>query len=183
MRWEIGEKSYDVRFVAAKSRVAPLKELSIPRLELQAAVLAARLYKSIQSESRILFERVIFFTDSKIVFIWIRSQSRAFKPFVSVRVGEIQSKSNPCEWQHILEELNVADDVSRGIQVESLEGRWKRGPEFLYLPESEWPLDTTNADKETEDQEMINLMEYHKPVALQRCESANPSQGGKTDRL
>ena len=92
VRWEIGEKSYDVRFVAAKSRVAPLKELSIPRLELQAAVLAARLYKSIQSESRIPFERVIFFMDSKIVFIWIRSQSRAFKPFVSVRVGEIQSQ-------------------------------------------------------------------------------------------
>ena len=107
MRWEIGEKSYDVRFVAAKSRVAPLKELSIPRLELQAAVLAARLYKSIQSESRIPLERVIFFTDSKIVFIWIRSQSRAFKPFVSIRVGEIQSKSNPCEWQHIPGELNV----------------------------------------------------------------------------
>ena len=90
------------------------------------------------------------------MFIWIRSQSRAFKPFVSVRVGEIQSKSNPCEWQHIPGELNVADDVSRGIQVESLEGRWKRGPGFLYLPESEWPLDTTNADKETEDQEMIS---------------------------
>ena len=89
MRWEIGKEKYDVRFLAAKSRVAPLKELSIPRLELQAAVLAARLYKSIRSESRIKFEKVIFFTDSQIVIVWIRSESRAFKPFVSVRVGEI----------------------------------------------------------------------------------------------
>ena len=123
LRWEIGEKSYDVRFVAAKSRVAPLKELSIPRLELQAAVLAARLYKSIQSESRIHFEKVVFFTDSQIVVVWIRSESRTFKPFVSVRVGEIQSKSDPCHWRHILGELNVADDVSRGIDAEDLEGR------------------------------------------------------------
>ena len=86
VRWGIGEEKYDVRFLAAKSRVAPLKELSIPRLELQAAVLAARLYKSVRSESRIKFEKVVFFTDSQM---WIRSESRAFKPFVSVRVGEI----------------------------------------------------------------------------------------------
>ena len=74
VRWEIGEEKYDVRFLAAKPRVAPLKELSIPRLELQAAVLAARLYKSIRSESRIKFEKVIFFTDSQIVIVWIRSE-------------------------------------------------------------------------------------------------------------
>ena len=60
LRWQISEGSYDVRFVTAKSRVAPLKELSISRLELQAAVLAARLYKSIRSESRTPFEKVIF---------------------------------------------------------------------------------------------------------------------------
>ena len=144
VRWEVSEEKFDVRFLAAKSRVAPLKELSIPRLELQAAVLAARLYKSIQSESRIKFEKVILFTDSQIVFVWIRSESRAFKPFVSVRVGEIQSNSDPCQWRHIPGEINVADDVSRGIQVEQLEGRWQRGPDFLYLPESEWPHGTTD---------------------------------------
>ena len=72
LRWQISEESYDVRFVTAKSRVGPLKKLSIPRLELQAAVLAARLYKSIRSESRIPFKKIIFFTDSKIVLIRIR---------------------------------------------------------------------------------------------------------------
>ena len=100
-----------------------MKELSIPRLELQAAVLAARLCKSIQSESRMPFKKVIFFTYSQIVLIWIRSQSRTLKPFVSVRVGEIQSKSDPCQWRHIPGEFNVAGDVSHGIEAESLEGR------------------------------------------------------------
>lgn len=137
VRWEVSEEKFDVRFLAAKSRVAPLKDLSIARLELQAAVSAARLCKSIRSESRIKFEKVILFTDSQIVFVWIRSESRAFKPFVSVRVGEIQSNSDPWQWRHIPVEINIADDVSRGIQVEQLEGQWQRGPDFFYLPESE----------------------------------------------
>ena len=160
------KKSYDVGFVAAKSRVAELKELSIPRLELQAAVLAARLYKSIQSESRIPFEKFIFFTDSQIVFIWIRSKSRTFKPFVSVRAGEIQSKSDPCQWRHIPGEFNVADDVSRGIEAESLEGRWKHGPEFLYRPGNEWPQDMNEANERTNEEETVKFVEYRKSVVV-----------------
>ena len=66
---------YEVKLIAAKSRVAPLKQLTIPRLELQAAVLASRLAKTIQEESRIKFSDVMFFTDSTIVLAWIRSKS------------------------------------------------------------------------------------------------------------
>lgn len=89
------DDTIQVRFVAARSRVAPLKQLTMPRLELQAAVIASRLAKSIQEESLILFEDVKFFTDSAIVLAWIKSPSRGFKPFVSARVGEIQSNTNP----------------------------------------------------------------------------------------
>jgi ribonuclease HI len=64
--------------VAAKSRVAPLKELSIPRLELQAAVLASRLCKTIQEETRMQFKEIILFTDSTITLAWIRSKGRRF---------------------------------------------------------------------------------------------------------
>ena len=131
--------TYQAKLIAAKSRVAPLKQLSIPRLELLAAVLAARLANTIQKESRIQFYDVMFFTDSAITLAWIRSQSRKYKPFVSSRIGEIQSISNPCQWRHIPGEVNVADDVSRGVPVQELNGRWNNGPEFLHLDESEWP--------------------------------------------
>jgi hypothetical protein len=66
------------------------------------------------------------------------SESRAnYKPFVSSRVGEIQSNSSPAEWRHINGDLNVAD-VSRGVAVSELSGRWDHGPAFLQLPENRW---------------------------------------------
>ena len=155
-RWYVGNGKYESRFVAAKSRVAPLKELTIPRLELQAAVLASRLGKSILEESRLQFERVIYFTDSKIALAWICSQARGYKPFVSARVGEIQNNSDPSQWRHVIGEHNVADDVSRGITVSELNDRWKHGPLFLESLEEEWPreevvledqLDQLNAER------------------------------------
>ena len=145
------DDTYDVRFVAAKSRVAPLKQLTIPRLELQAAVLAARLAKAIQEESRIQFVAVVFFIDSTIVLAWIRSAANSYKPFVSSRVGEIQSNSDPNQWRHIPGEHNVADDVSRGIPVQELNGRWSHGPQFLQLPEEDWPQDQTADTKPQEE--------------------------------
>lgn len=139
IRWQTESNEYHTRSIAAKSRVAPLKPLTIPRLELQAAVLATRLHQTIAEETRLKFEKVIFFTDSNIVLSWIRSQARDFKPFVSARVAEIQSNSEPAHWRHVPGELNVANDVSRGILAQRLTDRWKQGPEFLRLLENEWP--------------------------------------------
>ncbi|XP_068678843.1 uncharacterized protein [Montipora foliosa] len=152
-RWQLSNGEYDVRFIAAKSRVAPLKRLTIPRLELQGAVLASRLCKTIVDESRFQFEKVILFLDSKIVLAWIRSEARRFKPFVSVRVGEIQTNTDPSQWKHIPGEMNVANDVSRGIPVRNLVERWQHGPKFLRLPENEWPQDSsTNDQPKVEDE-------------------------------
>ena len=142
LRWGKDDGTFEIRFVAAKSRVAPLKKLTIPRLELQAALLAARLSKTIQKESRLKFKEIVYFTDSTIVLAWIQSTSREYKQFVSSRVGEIQSISDPKQWRHIPGEVNVADDVSRGIPVRELNGRWQHGPEFLRLPQEDWPQDS-----------------------------------------
>ena len=146
-RWQLSSGEFGVRFIAAKSRVAPLKRLTIPRLELQGAVLASRLGKTILKECRFKFDKAVYFLDSRIVLAWICSEARRFKPFVSVRAGEIQDNSDPAEWRHIPGELNVADEVSRGISVKNLADRWQKGPSFLRLPESEWPQDATAADQ------------------------------------
>ena len=67
LRWKKSSGDYKSRFISAKLRVAPVKELTIPRSELQVAVLASRLYRTIIEECRLQFEKVIFFTDSMIV--------------------------------------------------------------------------------------------------------------------
>ena len=74
-----------------------------------------------------------------IIHLQIHSQVRGFRPFVSVRVAEIQSNCDPAQWRHLPREMNVAKDVSCGIPVEQLERHWKNGPQFLYNPEESWP--------------------------------------------
>jgi hypothetical protein len=108
------------------------------------------------------FASIIFFSDSHIVLSWIRNQAREFKPFVSARVAEIQSKSKPAQWRHVPGELNGADDVSRGIPAHQLSGRWKYGPEFLKLPEEEWPKgsECDNVPKEVHQSERRKAQYY-----------------------
>ena len=90
---------------------------------------------------------------SKIVLAWIRSEARRFKPFGSVRVGEIQTNTDPSQWKHIPGGMNVADDVSRGIPVGNLIERWQHGPKFLRLPENKWPQDSSTNDQPKVEEE------------------------------
>ena len=78
---------------------------------------------------------------------WTGSVLNSFKTFVSTRVGDIQSSFEPAQWKHIPGEVNVADDVSRGVSVHSLLGRWKSGPGFLSRPEEEWPQTVSVPDE------------------------------------
>jgi hypothetical protein len=107
--------SFAVRFIMAKSRVAPVTELTMPKLELQAAVIACRLNHTIRSECRLEFEKTISFCDSMIVLAWIQNETRSFKAFVSVLVAEIKAKSDLADWRYCTTDLNVADDVTRGL--------------------------------------------------------------------
>ncbi|KAG1685788.1 hypothetical protein GQR58_008908 [Nymphon striatum] len=82
---------------------------------------------------------------------WIKSSARAFKPFVSNRVSEVQGNSDPSEWKYIPGEVNVADDVSRGVSVESLNGRWENGPGFVCTPLEQWPMEDIQLGDDTEE--------------------------------
>ncbi|XP_063960332.1 uncharacterized protein LOC129280086 [Lytechinus pictus] len=141
LRWQIADGSFTTRFVAARSRLAPLKRLTIPRLELQAALMAARLFTAIKEETTLKLLETIFMTDSLITLAWIHSQSRMYKSFVSSRVGEIQSASNPENWRYVPGNMNPANKISRGLAVRDLSKEWEHGPEFLFKPIDDWPED------------------------------------------
>ena len=171
IRWQLSNGQFETRFVTAKSRVAPLKRLTVPRLELQAAVMATRLNSSVIEELRMTVEKTVFFTDSTIALSWIRSHARSYKPFVSARIGEVQTNSDPSQWRHVPGSLNPADDISRGITVSQLQDRWKTGPEFLTLPEEQWPESDiqTNIDAHAEEKRSAKVIMHATSTEVIDC--------------
>jgi len=130
-----------VCFVLSKVKVAPLKCITIPRLELLAAELGLKVGKVISSALNASLCQFRFWSDSTNVLWWIRGNSRSFRPFVAHRVGDIQSLTNPDQWRYISSKNNPADVLSRGTEVTALADNklWWRGPTFLERDESEWP--------------------------------------------
>ncbi|XP_046862618.1 uncharacterized protein LOC124456128 [Xenia sp. Carnegie-2017] len=90
-----------VKLIASKTRVAPMKELSIPRLELMAARILAHLMSAVRKalESEYNFEGVKYWTDSMTVLYWIVNSGN-WKQFVQHRVDEILRLSSKTEWSH-----------------------------------------------------------------------------------
>ena len=143
------DQTSSVRFVTSKSRVAPLKAVSIPRLELMAAVLGSRLASSVCSALEIVISEVTFWSDSMNVLWWIRGRSRCFKPFVANRVSYIQDMSNPKQWRYVPTKQNPADMLTRGTKILALVSSklWWEGPSFLALSETDWPVTKIESDE------------------------------------
>lgn len=103
----------DCVLVGAKTRVAPLKFVSIPRLELQAAVVGTRLAKSIQEGHSISITQRYFWTDAADVLCWLRSDHRAYSQFVAFRISDILESSDIAEWKYVPTKENVADEGTK----------------------------------------------------------------------
>ena len=141
MRSEYIEGKVSLSFVASKTKVAPLQSLSIPRLELMAAVLGKRLALSIAEILSIGRELITFWTDSTSILWWVKGYSRQFKPFIANRIGEIQTSTNPDKWRYVPTKQNPADHLTRGTTLTELSQLkiWWEGPIFLSEDKSNWP--------------------------------------------
>ena len=101
-RYEYLDGSISSRLVAAKTSLAPLKTISIPRLELMSAVISLRLSKQVCKVLEIQLREVNFWMNPHMtVGYWIRGQSRNYKPFIAHCVGKIHHDSNPEQWRHV----------------------------------------------------------------------------------
>ncbi len=122
-------------------RPTPIKELTIPHLELCAAVLATKADKQLRKDIELSVSQSVFWTDSTAVIQYIRNTKRRFLTFVASRVGMIHDMSEPEQWPYVSSESNPVDDASRGVEGDRFtsESRWLRGPSFLSLDERDWP--------------------------------------------
>ncbi|XP_062703954.1 uncharacterized protein LOC134286358 [Aedes albopictus] len=139
--------------VGAKTRVAPLKYLSTPRSELQAAVIGARLSNSTMKSLSLSVSQRFFWCDSRNVLCWLRSDHRRYSQYVAARTSEILDTTEVNEWNWIKSEWNVADDGTKWtgqVQMKSND-RWFLGPAFLQKAERDWPVIPYNQETTTEE--------------------------------
>ena len=112
-----------LRFVSSKTRLAPLLEQTILRLELVSAVVLSRLIHSIKEalSSEMKIDKLMCWTDSKIAWYWLVQSQKEWKPFVLHRVDEIRKLVPEDCWNHCPGADNPADLFSRGIECRELE--------------------------------------------------------------
>ena len=141
LRVEKADGKVCCRLISSKVRVAPLAAVSIPRLELMAALVSVNLAAVTSKILELERNAITFWSDSCNVLHWVTNHSRSFKPFVAARVGEIQRLSRPNQWQHIPSALNPADLLSRGMAAKELTSSklWWNGPSFLCAEQTTWP--------------------------------------------
>ncbi|XP_062714235.1 uncharacterized protein LOC134291008 [Aedes albopictus] len=133
---------------ATKTKVAPLKPLSIPRLELQACIIGCRLMETISAALNLNIEERYFWTDSTTALAWIKSDSRRYHPYVAFR--------------------NVADVATKwgngpGFQPDS---RWYVGEPFLYKSKSEWPKQAQKQERTKEELRAVFHLHRELPEPL-----------------
>lgn len=138
-----------VCFLMGKARVAPLKQLTIPRLELAAAVLSVKVDKLLRTELHLPLQSSMFWVDSQAVLKYIASDSARFYTFVANRVAFIRENTSIQQWKFIESKHNPADDASRGLSAQKFldNKRWLCGPPFLWEPNHTWP--TKGIDSES----------------------------------
>ncbi|GFT26194.1 integrase catalytic domain-containing protein [Trichonephila clavipes] len=124
------------KLIGIKSRVAPIKILFIPCLELSAYFHLAQLVEKVPLSLQVHLAKVILHTDSTIAIAWINTTANQLKTFVGNRVSKIQTPTENFEWKHIPSAQNPSDIISRGVNHEELSSLalWWNGPQHLDIP-------------------------------------------------
>ena len=138
----------------AKSRVAPLKSVTIPRLELTAGTVSVKVAALLQDELGCPDMIVSYWTDSTIVLGYICNKIKRFRTYVANRVSLIHNYSSENQWKHVTSEDNPADFSSRGLSSKSAEKvkMYFNGPTFLWNEEDKWPVQVVQSVKDDDEE-------------------------------
>uniref|UniRef100_A0A914QM23 Integrase catalytic domain-containing protein n=1 Tax=Panagrolaimus davidi TaxID=227884 RepID=A0A914QM23_9BILA len=176
-RNQLGETK--IYLIMSKSKIAPVKAITIPRLELLALLLGAKLLMYIIANILIQWNRKILLTDSSAVFYWLRS-NKPLKRFVDNRVNII--KAAEAEIRHVPTKENPADIASRGSSMAALKNNelWWHGPAFLKNDPSKWPNLTVSDESENSAEIEKEFIFAVIPVAKTPAEKLISVKNGST---
>ncbi|UYV77667.1 hypothetical protein LAZ67_15001855 [Cordylochernes scorpioides] len=160
------DRSVNISLIASKTKVAPIKVLSLPRLELCSALLLANLFVAVKESLSLHFDQIFLWSDSSIALNWIKSESKRWKTFVANRVSSIQRKTPPHSWFHVPGSENPADLATRGLTPAQLVDNqlWWQGPHWLQDPSVNSYIDLPPSDElspETLIEERSTILVYH----------------------
>ena len=160
----VNEEEINCSFIIGKSRLAPIKGSTTPRLELQAAVLASRIKYCVTEEMDLPMDKTFMWTDSKVTLSYIRNEQKRFSNYVMNRTDEIRKKTDVENWRFVPGKLNVADIGTKCFGIKETK-TWIEGPEFLkekLVRQFEEP---------EEDEELMEIITGH--VEIKVDESTN----------
>ena len=165
IRGEDTEGNFHVGLVLAKTKVSPIKRLTIPRLEFCGAHLLSQLIEHVREIHDLPLANLFAWTDSTIVLNWLKGSSRRFKTFVRNRVSTIVHNTPPKCWNHVWSLENPADCASRGIYPNELltHDLWWKGPQWLSSARSQWANQPRlNPNQESDEQDELCLVMMHR---------------------
>ncbi|XP_064629278.1 uncharacterized protein LOC135488567 [Lineus longissimus] len=174
-RLEDDEGRIQCTLLFGKARVAPIKKVTTPRMELTAASVAVKFVAMITAAMELKFDKTFYWTDSMSVLRYIANTTIRFHTFVANRVTTIQEGSTLDQWRYVPTQTNPADAASRGIQLGNQQAteQWLSGPKFLWEPESEWPKSNFSKELLAEDP---NVKKVHATIAAENPEPNGENQ-------
>ncbi|XP_071041466.1 uncharacterized protein [Parasteatoda tepidariorum] len=135
------DTKFHVRMVCSRNRLSPLKRITLPRLELLAALLGARLLHYFCTETKLDRNTATLWSDSTVALNWIQGDPNRWKTFVCNQTKEILNYTNPTQWRYCPGNENPADHLSRGVAPTELKSLdlWCLGPTWLTQSSEFWP--------------------------------------------